>query len=340
MATVTKTLKYSGGDYSTFAAWYAAEKTDLVSDGDTHILEVYDDFPSGLTEDVSISDADWTTDATHRLIIRAASGQGHAGVYGAGFTVNGTSSNSTTFSISCPYVTVQGFAITRTGTGNPSNTLYVEGTKSDGVIIDSMIVTGSNRRCIAVVGYSSLGNEVCYIRNCLSISTGSIAAGGAGGGVYTSNTRKVEVQNCTEVLGSDSDARGVILSANTDTVKATNCAVVRVSGSGICYVFSGSASVDDAINCATSDSTLTGATSPQTGLGSSDFVNYAGNDFTPATSGKLDGTGTDLSAYFTTDITGATRTQWDIGCYGIISAGGFQAAWARGSNQILGGFNP
>jgi hypothetical protein len=39
-----------------------------------------------------------------------------------------------------------------------------------------------------------------------------------------------------------------------------------------------------------------------------DFTDYANGDYTPASGGALDGAGTDLSVFFTDDITGATRT--------------------------------
>jgi hypothetical protein len=72
---------------------------------------------------------------------------------------------------------------------------------------------------------------------------------------------------------------------------------------------------------AADDTSAPGANSVDN-ITSAAFTDYAGGDYTPATGGALDGSGTDLSAFFTDDITGATRTQWDIGAYGIISAGG------------------
>jgi len=49
-------------------------------------------------------------------------------------------------------------------------------------------------------------------------------------------------------------------------------------------------------------------------------VNSAAGDFTLVAGAKSIGNGADLSAVFTTDITGATRTTWDIGAYAYAGA--------------------
>ena len=51
------------------------------------------------------------------------------------------------------------------------------------------------------------------------------------------------------------------------------------------------------------------------------FTDAANCDFTLQAGSPLIGAGMDLSAYFTTDFTGATRTTWDIGAYAYGSAG-------------------
>jgi len=53
------------------------------------------------------------------------------------------------------------------------------------------------------------------------------------------------------------------------------------------------------------------------------FTDYANGDFSLKNytgSGALIGAGTDLSAYFTTDIAGTTRSTWDIGAFEYVAA--------------------
>ena len=68
-------------------------------------------------------------------------------------------------------------------------------------------------------------------------------------------------------------------------------------------------------------SVFTGSTPPLTGaVTSADFEDFAGGNYIPAVGGKLDGTGTDLSGDFTTDIANIDRTDpWTIGAYAIPS---------------------
>ena len=52
------------------------------------------------------------------------------------------------------------------------------------------------------------------------------------------------------------------------------------------------------------------------------FTDPTNGDFTLKTGSAAINAGTDLSAYFTDDITGATRTQWDIGAFLYVDLGG------------------
>jgi hypothetical protein len=69
----------AGGDHSTMSNWDTNEATDLVSDGDSHWLDWYNDWPSGLNDiaDVGIG---WTTDATHDVTINVPLSERHNGI--------------------------------------------------------------------------------------------------------------------------------------------------------------------------------------------------------------------------------------------------------------------
>lgn len=62
---------------------------------------------------------------------------------------------------------------------------------------------------------------------------------------------------------------------------------------------------------------------------------FDADGYTPASSGQLDGAGVDLSISLDAANNSFNATP-SIGAYESISAGGFQAAWARGSNTIIG----
>jgi len=80
MATeIIKTIKASGGDYSSLAAWDAGEARDLPSADEIAIAEVYDFVD---TAAVNIGGG-WTTDPTRYIHIRPGAGQGHQGKYDA-----------------------------------------------------------------------------------------------------------------------------------------------------------------------------------------------------------------------------------------------------------------
>jgi len=71
------------------------------------------------------------------------------------------------------------------------------------------------------------------------------------------------------------------------------------------------------------------------------FKDFANQDFTLASSSPDIGAGEDLSAYFTLDHAGNTRTAWDLGAYRYASGaeveetGGGYLAFAVGSNHLV-----
>lgn len=67
MALVTKTLKEVGGNYSAMVTWQSLEQTNLVTDGDTHLLSI-----EGTWADVEpdiVFLAGWVADPTHNITI-------------------------------------------------------------------------------------------------------------------------------------------------------------------------------------------------------------------------------------------------------------------------------
>lgn len=298
------------------STWESSEQTNLVTDGNTHVLECYGDWPTGLSDELGL--AGWTADATHFITIKSASGYEHGGVSidsgGTGFMMYGTS--NPTANIAVPYTVMQDIELQRVG-----NVILNYGTSpSDGanslfqrlILRNRSYSTGSTDIAVRTPSNSVLRNTEILI---------------GGRGVDVRNPTGVSILNCTVVADHASSAYGILLDSAI-TIKNT-----VVYGFATEDVF-GTPGTE--ANCATGDGSLSG-TGAVSGITTSDFNDYASDDLSPAAAGALIGAGTDLSGTFTDDVAGNTRSAWDIGAYEYIAAGGgFQAAWARGSNQILG----
>ena len=122
MATViTRTLKASGGDYSTIKSWLSAMLSaypNLVSSDVILELQCYNDWPSGLDEDFVDFKSGFTTDADHYFRIVAADGEGYTGVAGTGFMFNTTSIQYTFYSRS-KHVVFDGIEVSAPNASEP-----------------------------------------------------------------------------------------------------------------------------------------------------------------------------------------------------------------------------
>ena len=105
MATVTKTLKASGGDYTLMSTWESTEQADLVTAGDTHVLECYDEWGSGLSDSCVVNG--WTTGASNFITIKVAAGNIHDGTPQTGFYLAKSVTGSPILEIQDPYTVVE-----------------------------------------------------------------------------------------------------------------------------------------------------------------------------------------------------------------------------------------
>lgn len=285
MPTVTRTLKPDGtGDYTTFSGWDAIEATDLVVDGDSHVLECY----SGtVNESFSLSTSSgWNTGPGNDITIKAASGVEHLGVLGAGFYHDGSFSNFVS------HVTIQDLEFYNTGSGSTVDFRGLD-SKMERCIVghdENANGTAGTLRCGGFVSSakdSTLFNNIivyggslgmalqrgCSVRNCTVIETY------AGGYATTGGPQKL-FENSIFIGDTPSDISGGYDSRNN--------------------VFNDASEVGAAVDCIFNVS--------PTDL----FTDYAGGDpdffdlrlkqYSPAINA-----GTDLSSYFTDDIEGGTR---------------------------------
>jgi hypothetical protein len=292
-----------GARYTTMSTWESTQQKDLVAAGDTEVLECYNDWPTGLSNNVNITG--WTTGAGNGITIRAASGQGHGGVVGAGFWMRATGGGATCVTVDQTYVTVQDCEFQTID----RQAFRVNRPAGDNCLAERIITssTGGTEASCRMLSNSSV------LRNSLLINTST-------GGISLECDRAANnsIDNCTSIAGNSLSNGTAITFQNSGSNFTGNIRNCVFAGTAAQLAFSGT--IDS--NAFITGSNTWGA-NQQTDISEADFVDYAGADYNPATGGKLDGTGTDLSGTFTDDITGGTRTQWDIGAYGIISAGDF-----------------
>ena len=91
------TSPVAGGDYTTLTAWEAdteAVPLDLVSAGAMAVAECYNDYPSGLVDNLTIGTH--TTDANHYIKVTAPASERNDGSTGTGFRISPSSGSAVT----------------------------------------------------------------------------------------------------------------------------------------------------------------------------------------------------------------------------------------------------
>lgn len=302
MAIITKTLKASGGDYSSMVTWESTEQTDLVTDGDTHVLDCYNDWPSGLTTSVYING--WTTDATHFITIKAADGEGHGGIPEAGFWITHSGFGSTIFGCFEEYTVVQDLEFIHQ---SADKGLCIESFGSD-ITYNKILAKGLgvtlNCEGISLYNTTVMSNTVFY----------QGASNVVGIYVNTAGTEQVTLYNC----GAANSKTGIMTFGDSGyEVIMQNC---------FSYNNTTNWTVEDDTNCS-HNATSSGSDDAPGGnsvinLASGDFNNASGGDFHLAdTDSILYHAGTNVS--LSTDVDGDSyhATTPSIGFDEIVVAG-------------------
>lgn len=307
--TRTVTVASSGGDYTSLSAAISGESKDLVSLDRQLIIEC-----EAFQDTTNVTVNGFTTDATRNIIIRAASGHEHGGVLTDGYYLSESAAFRTLLSIQDDYVTVEGIGIKTT-----ANSTCYESASSASELRNCIIEqSGASSRSAVKTANRTASADLTTVENCLIDSDST--------GIECAAFRGAHIRNCTVINAST--GINANSSGNASTIQNTVCFDCTTP-----FDVSGSALV--ASHNAADDTSAPG-TSSVDNITSAAFADYAGGDYSPASSGALDGAGTDLSAQFTDDITGATRSQWDIGAYGIVASGGtFSIALSIKVNTLL-----
>jgi hypothetical protein len=308
---VISTIRSSGGDYTTLSAWEAGEQANLVTADEISTAECYDDWPSGLSDNVTVSG--WTVDSTRYVKITVAAGHRHNGTPQTGFYLKKAAGFSSIILVSTDYTRLEWVDVENTDAG-------------DAFGLNLNVASALAVNCIAKANSGGGTNGAIYaknatVRNCL--------AWGGQYGILAADFQSPVLSNCTVAncgTGYVFGAGGAALVKNCVAYSNTT----NYSGTG----FSASS---------TNNATSTGSDDAPGGssvhsVASGAFVNAASNDFHLASGSALIGAGTNLYSDFTTDIDGDTRPSsgaWDIGL--DHRTGGAAAIVARGAqiNQAV-----
>lgn len=317
MATqLLKTVKPSGGDYTSLEACMNANEKDLTSSDEYFDVEIDGTWSSADTSAVTIHN--YTTDATRYINIYTTSACRHPGYFSDSspyYRIDPSTNNSIVFDVQSDYVTVTGIQVTNEGynAGSDISLFYFQSSDncelSKSILANGVNTAAPTKHTIGLSYYSAAG-ESNTASNC-------VVSGNDGSGVnfYSSS-------GSSNIYNSVSAANGNVgISSGLGTLVATNC----YSGGNTGDDYGGAGTITQT-TCASSDTTATG-----TSLDSIAYSTSSGAYFTNVTSGSEDfhitntssdlyQAGTDLSGTFTDDIDGDTRSSWDIGIDYITTA--------------------
>ncbi len=300
---VIKTIRASGGDYTTLSAWEAALPASLVTADEQHTAVCYNDWPSGLVDTVAISGS--TTDATRYIKVTVAEGHRHDGIPQSGFYIKKSATYGFILSAGSSYSVVEWLDSYNTATSVQQG----DGITLGAYCVGRYLISKAGRYAFTVSANASASRP--RLENSLGY--------GSQYGSFTANYYYGTIDNCT-FTGNTS---GVYPNGTNARILVRN--TVCYNNTTNFYVPSSSCYESGSSNNAASSGTPPGADSFSSAVTSSDFADSANNDFHLVSGSALIGAGTNLYATFDHDIDGDIRPSsgaWDIGFDHYVAAGG------------------
>jgi hypothetical protein len=303
----------NGAFYTTLSSWEAAQQTDLVTPGDTAVVECYaGDYGEGATGGLNnaVTIGGWTSSDTNSITVRAAAGHECTGPVDSGFYLHNSVGSLATIYINDLGVFVERIGV-KSRTDTPTASCITYGSGGGG---GTGAVTGCTIE--ANITGTGVGNAALYgsftataFINCLVYSATS-----GWTGMYTTG----QVYGCT-LIGTN--FTGIGIQEHGTTCDIRDNVIYGFTAGDLDFSTGGYAAASS--NVATGDSTGVSITNGIGGVVEADFVDFANRDYTPATGNALDSDinpGVTLPE-LTVDITGATRNDPpEMGAYEIQAA--------------------
>ena len=314
MADTIRTIKSSGGDYTSLEAWEAGQQKSIAV-GDREIAECYA-FSDSTTANVIIGG--WTVPSGAEIIVRTPLAERHSFKRGTGYRLV-SSSLYWVLNITNNYVTLDGIAFrgTNTSTGGGGQTMrcnsiqnlrilncFIESDLPDGEALRVGVFDAANRDAVVV--------NTVVIKNNASATSYAVGIGG-----------EVTLSNCVLVHMGNAEALYTYNTGN-NAHRVKNCYLHRATGTNVYAAGYGFATFT---TCKHSTSqSITGSTG-STAYSTANFtsVTAGSEDHHPVGGSALIDAGTDLSAdgdyAFDYDGEGNTRSgTWEIGPFNYAAA--------------------
>ena len=297
-----RTVRASGGDYTTLAAAEAADQQDLTVLNDIYELEQDGGFDAG-----AVTFDGWTTDATRYIRVFARAGSEAQLPWSASAARNTTTLNAVGYGTAEQFTRFEYLQCDITNTLSNSTAFNTQSASSCRFVGCVARDSGPNSN----VGFRSNSGSSFFI-NCVAIGDGGASTMGF------QNVWGAVWYNCTAVGWATGFVSTAALTKTARNCVAFNCTTDWSWGTG------GTAS-----NNASEDGTHPGTSGVTITV--DPFVDSAGGDYHIASGSQLVDVGTDLSAdatfAFTLDFDRAARSgTWDIGADEYVAAGGGDTA--------------
>jgi hypothetical protein len=312
VANATKTVKSSGGDYTSLNAALAGLSGNLTTNcagtGGAGILTIECYAMADTT--AASTGTGYTTSADYYINITVPTAERHSGVWDTNkYYLSVNVSNYAALEVYENYTRMTGLQVAVNGTNDDDRS----GIRIDGAgncLIDQSIIRRlSSSHICQGIRFGNASSLYCDIRNTYiyGFNVGAWYAGIS----CDDTSSNIKIQNCT--------ISGNYYGINGNSHVVTNCAVFNNTDD-----FTGSMTIS---YCASDDGDGSNAVNISPGATEADdwanaFVDYANGDFhVKNTSSVLYNAATDLSGTFTDDIDGDTRSQWDIGADEYVASG-------------------
>lgn len=310
MANVTKTVKSSGGDYTSLNAALAGQSADLTANcggsGGAGILTI--ECYSMEDTTAATTGSGYTTSSSYYINITVPVAERHNGKWDTSAYRLNVNYNGRALEIDEFYTRLTGLQVKNSASGAYC-CIYMN--HGSAYIVDSCIIDGNDSIYFVFYDSSAHYQLTGTIRNSVIYNSARVGVELTIGSSGTVNLQNVTIASCIR------DG----LKRSSGTVNATNVACIGNGDNSSYFDFTGTITKT---NCASTDATADG-TNCETGIAhsTSTFVNVtAGSqDYHLVSGSGLIDQGTSLSGIFTTDIDGETRSgTWDIGADEYVAA--------------------